>query len=110
PFCSFHKVQYRASVARRYFASLRQEMQQYHEAGFRFTGAYFGGGTPTSEPEELVRTVAFARELFHVREISVETNPKDLRPELLGALRAAGVSRLSVGVQSFDDTLLREMG
>ena len=109
PFCSFHRVQHNHAQARRYFHALREEVRCYHAAGFRFTGAYFGGGTPTTEPEELVETVGLVRELFGVAEISVETNPKDLRPEILAPLRKAGVTRLSVGVQSFDDRLLQDM-
>lgn len=109
PFCSFHRVQHRHGPAARYFAALRNEIRLYHAAGFRFTGAYFGGGTPTIEPQELVATVQLVRDLSGVAEISVETNPKDLRPDVLDPLRAAGVTRLSVGVQSFDDRLLREM-
>lgn len=109
PFCSFHRVLHRPDVARAYFASLRDEIRLYHAAGHRFGGAYFGGGTPTTEPEELVQTIGLVRDLFGVREISVETNPKDLRPEVLEALAAAGVTRLSIGVQSFDDGLLAEM-
>ncbi len=110
PFCSFHRVQHSAPQARRYFAALRAELRLYHAAGHQFTGVYFGGGTPTIEPEELIATIELVRQLFPVGEISVETNPKDLQPGLLAALRAAGVTRLSVGVQSFDDQLLQEMG
>jgi coproporphyrinogen III oxidase-like Fe-S oxidoreductase len=109
PFCSFHRVQHCHEQAVRYFASLRAEIRLYHAAGYGFAGAYFGGGTPTTEPEELAETIRLVRSLFGVTEISVETNPKDLRPEVLGRLRAAGVTRLSVGVQSFDNTLLGEM-
>src|SRR5205085_12316091 len=109
PFCSFHRVQHCHEQARRYFTALRREIGLYHAAGHRFQSAYFGGGTPTIEPEELVETIEIVRALFGVREISVETNPKDLRAPLLELLRRAGVTRLSVGVQSFDDTLLREM-
>ncbi len=109
PFCSFHRVQHRHSLAQSYFASLREEIRLYHAAGHRFTGVYFGGGTPTTEPGELIETIGLVRELFGVREVSVETNPKDLRPAVLEQLRVAGVTRLSVGVQSFDDGLLREM-
>jgi coproporphyrinogen III oxidase-like Fe-S oxidoreductase len=109
PFCSFHRVQHRHAQAERYFAALREEIRLYHAAGYRFTGVYFGGGTPTVEPAELVETIGLVKALFGVTEISVETNPKDLRPDVLGPLRAAGVTRLSVGVQSFDDRLLREM-
>jgi coproporphyrinogen III oxidase-like Fe-S oxidoreductase len=109
PFCSFHRVQHRKAQALAYFTSLRAEIRLYHAAGHRFTGVYFGGGTPTCEPDELVETIGLVRALFGVREVSVETNPKDLQAPLLEALRAAGVTRLSVGVQSFDDQLLREM-
>ena len=109
PFCSFHRVQHCHEQARRYFTALRQEIRLYHAAGYEFSGVYFGGGTPTIEPEELVETIGLVRSLFGVREVSVETNPKELRPALLATLRAAGVTRLSVGVQSFDDRLLREM-
>lgn len=110
PFCPFHRVLHGRPQAARYFAALRRELELYHQAGFEFTGAYFGGGTPTVEPKELLATIALVRARFGVREISVETNPRDLRAPLLAQLRAGGVTRLSVGVQSFDDTLLREMG
>lgn len=109
PFCSFHRVQHHAATAQLYFQSLREEIKRYHAAGHRFTGVYFGGGTPTCESTELITTIELVRALFAVREVSVETNPKDLQPPLLAALQAAGVTRLSVGVQSFDDQLLREM-
>ena len=109
PFCSFHRVQHCHEQATRYFASLREEIRRYHAAGYDFSGVYFGGGTPTTEPEELAETITLVRALFGVREISVETNPKDLRPAVLQLLRSVGVTRLSVGVQSFDDKLLREM-
>jgi coproporphyrinogen III oxidase-like Fe-S oxidoreductase len=109
PFCSFHRVQHCHAQAVPYFAALRAEIRLYHAAGHRFAGVYFGGGTPTIEPEELEATIALVRSLFAVREISVETNPRELRPELLARLRDAGVTRLSVGVQSFDNGLLRDM-
>lgn len=110
PFCSFHRVQHCPAQARRYFAALRQEIMLYAAAGYRFSGVYFGGGTPTIDPGELLETIALVRRLFPVGEVSVETNPRDLKPELIAALRDAGVTRLSVGVQSFDDQLLKEMG
>jgi coproporphyrinogen III oxidase-like Fe-S oxidoreductase len=109
PFCSFHRVQHCHASAARYFVALRDELYRYYRAGFKFSGAYFGGGTPTIEPEELLATINLVRGLFGVTDISVETNPRDLRPALLAELRAAGVTRLSVGVQSFDDDLLRAM-
>jgi menaquinone C8-methyltransferase len=110
PFCSFHRVRYEKDLATRYFEALRREIRHYKGAGFEFKSLYVGGGTPTVAPGELLSTLALVRELFGVKEISVESNPKDLTEGLLTELAAAGVDRLSVGVQSFDDRLLREMG
>lgn len=110
PFCSFHRVQYRQGKARRYFAALRKEIRLAHEAGYRFDEIYVGGGTPTVDLPELLETLTLVRELSPVKTISIETNPDDLHDDRLPALRDAGVNRLSVGVQSLDDRLLREMG
>lgn len=109
PFCSFHRVTYAESLARRYFRALRQEIVRYAERGFRFADVYVGGGTPTVDLPELLETLAVIRARFPIERISVETNPDHLRPEILEALKGAGVNRLSVGVQSFDDCLLKEM-
>jgi coproporphyrinogen III oxidase-like Fe-S oxidoreductase len=109
PFCSFHRVQYREAKAAHYFVALRREIESYRDAGFRFSGVYVGGGTPTVAPRELAATLELISASFAVREISVETNPSDLTEEILSLLQSLGVNRLSVGVQSFDDGLLREM-
>jgi coproporphyrinogen III oxidase-like Fe-S oxidoreductase len=109
PFCSFHRVRYNESKTPRYFEALRRELQLYHDAGFRFSDVYVGGGTPTVDANELVRTLELVRSLSPVRTVSIETNPNHLDREALEAYRAAGVTRLSVGVQSFDDGLLRGM-
>ena len=110
PFCSFHRVQFREEKARSYFTALRQEIVTYHARGFAFSDVYVGGGTPTVAPDELVRTLELIRGLWPIRTVSVETNPNHLTEEVFAALRSVGVGRLSVGVQSFDDELLREMG
>ncbi len=109
PFCSFHRVQFKEDRARQYFDALRKEIRIATDTGYTFSELYVGGGTPTVLPDELVETIDLVRSLHPVKNISVETNPHDLDAHNLSQLRAAGVSRLSVGVQSFDDDLLREM-
>ena len=109
PFCSFHRVLFKEDRAARYFSALRDEIRNVTAAGFRFNEVYIGGGTPTVMPGELIETVRLVRELHDVGQISVETNPDDLENDRLPTLRDVGVNRLSVGVQSFDDQLLREM-
>jgi len=109
PFCSFHRVRYNPAKTRRYFEALRREIRLYHDAGFRFGDVYVGGGTPTVDAEELLETLALVRSLSPVKTISIETNPNHLDPRALERYRVAGVTRLSVGVQSFDDVLLARM-
>jgi coproporphyrinogen III oxidase-like Fe-S oxidoreductase len=110
PFCSFHRVEFHPDRVASYFNALRKEIEQYHQQGFVFDDLYVGGGTPTVAPTQLLKTLELVNRLFPLKSISVETNPSDLRPDLLGQLRDQGVQRLSVGVQSFSDELLRSMG
>ena len=110
PFCSFHRVEFREDRATKYFSALRQEIQQVSDQGYRFGELYVGGGTPTVLPEQLAETIAFVSSLHPLTAVSVETNPLDLDTEKLAQLKDVGVNRLSVGVQSFDDNLLQEMG
>jgi coproporphyrinogen III oxidase-like Fe-S oxidoreductase len=109
PFCSFHRVRYNESRTHRYFEALRREIQHYHAAGFRFADVYVGGGTPTVNADELIETLELVRSLSPVRTVSIETNPNHLERPTLERYRTAGVTRLSVGVQSFDDGLLAGM-
>lgn len=75
---------------------------------------YFGGGTPSlMSADRLARVVVAARERFDLAddaEITVEANPHDLDGGGYRDLRAAGATRLSLGVQSFDDAVLGQMG
>ncbi len=108
PYCSFNRFVLNHGKAHAYFASLREEMRILAGLGYRFSSLYFGGGTPTILPEELVTTIDLARDLFGIREVSCETNPNHLNPEIVPLLHDR-VQRLSVGVQSFDDGLLKQM-
>ena len=109
PFCSFHRVRYLKGLADRYFTALRAEIRHYADLGFNFVDVYFGGGTPTVDMAQLTSTLEVIRGSFDIQRVSVETNPDHLRTPLLEALHDAGVNRVSVGIQSFDDQLLREM-
>ena len=75
---------------------------------------YFGGGTPSLlSPGQVARLIACADETFGVApsaEITLEANPGTVDPERLAGFRAAGVNRLSLGIQSFDDRLLAILG
>ncbi len=110
PYCSFHRVAFSEPLARAYFAALRRELELYAGRGFSVSGVYIGGGTPTILMDELLMTLECIQGLFSPQEISVETNPDRLEPGVLASLAQAGVKRVSVGVQTFDDDLLRLIG
>ena len=108
PYCSFNRFPFDEKKARKYFGELRDEIHMLAEEGYDFESMYIGGGTPTILPDELAETIRLAKSLFSIRDVSAETNPNHLNPEYLGPLRGL-VDRMSVGVQSFDDGLLRRM-
>ena len=109
PYCSFNRFLYGEERARRYFASLRTELRMTADLGYDFATLYIGGGTPTILLDELCETIDLARELFPgIGEVSAETSPNHITDALIKALHHR-VDRLSVGVQSFDDILLRQM-
>lgn len=108
-YCSFNRFIFDEDKAHAYFRRLRQEMRMAHELGYRFSSLYIGGGTPTVLIDELCETIDLARELFPIGDVSCETNPNHLTPDNIERLKNR-VQRLSVGVQSFDDDLLKQMG
>ncbi len=108
PYCSFNRFPYREERARNYFKALRKEMQLLKDKGYDFESAYIGGGTPTVDIDELCETIDLARDMFSIKEVNSETNPNHLIPEYLDKLKGR-IQRLSVGVQSFDDGLLKQM-
>ena len=78
------------------------------------TSVFFGGGTPSLfSPPAIARVLETAEALFGFDpnvEITLEANPGASDAERFAGYRAAGVNRLSIGVQSFDDTQLRRLG
>ncbi len=109
PYCSFHKFRFDEPSARRYFELLHQEMRMVHALGYRFDSIYFGGGTTTILPRELGETINLAKSLFEIREVSCESDPQhlsDLEDEYL----RGKIDRLSIGIQSFDDDTLKQIG
>lgn len=102
----------------KYFAALEREILAFLEAEGDSVGKletlYFGGGTPSAVPVSRLSAVirAFADRLGMADgcEITAEANPEDLTREYCHELLEAGVTRLSVGVQSLDDAVLASVG
>jgi len=120
PYCDFAVVAagrgpLGAAQEQRYLAALLRELQGRRGAcaGRSLATIYLGGGTPSLlRPETLARIIAALRAAFPGApgEITLELNPGTLECGRLPGFRAAGVSRLSIGVQSFDAAVLRRLG
>lgn len=106
-YCTFHRFIFKEYKAREYFVNLRKEMQMAKDMGYDFTSMYIGGGTTTILEDELIKTIELARTLFpSMKEVSCETDPAHLATESFKNLKGL-VDRMSVGVQSFDDNILK---
>ncbi|MFX0090747.1 MAG: coproporphyrinogen III oxidase family protein [Candidatus Hodarchaeota archaeon] len=110
PYCSFNRYRFEEEKARIYFKNLKKELDLYIQRGYRFSNFYFGGGTPTILMDELIGFIDILKENFEVEEISVETTPHRINEENINLLKDAGVSRLSIGVQSFDEGIVKAIG
>ncbi|WP_076540381.1 coproporphyrinogen III oxidase family protein [Shewanella sp. UCD-KL21] len=108
-FCSFHKIKFVEGIAREYFKALRKEIREVIAKGYTFNRVYIGGGTTTILEDELIKTIEMIKSLTTIREVSCESDPiyfKEGNPHLLKGL----VDRMSIGVQSFDDNILKASG
>lgn len=101
-----------------YVRALGEQIRAYGptlgELGYIATNVYWGGGTPTRlTPEQLATiddTLRDVLDLSHVQEYTAECSPETVTADHLDVWLARGLNRVSVGVQSFDDTVLRRMG
>lgn len=123
PYCDFYSVALSKGTreaARRFPGDLLHEVSLLLEAHPRARGSilatvYFGGGTPSVLPPRAPQTIleGLRRHDFRMApdaEITLEANPETITPARLRGWRAAGINRVSLGAQSFDDTLLRRIG
>ncbi len=114
-YCGFYSV---ASLRGKeeYLRALCREMELrrgYLPAGAPVETLYFGGGTPSfldeKEMEVIVRKLESVWDLSGCTERSLEVNPEDATPAKLEAWRQLGFNRLTIGVQSFDDAVLKRI-
>ena len=115
-YCDFNSYAGMESLWEAYVEALLIEIRQTatSEQIRPLETVYFGGGTPTIlPPDSLVRLLDAVADSFGLcsdAEISIEANPGTVSAESLRMLRASGFNRLSLGVQSFNDRLLRRIG
>jgi oxygen-independent coproporphyrinogen-3 oxidase len=113
PFCPYMKEVYNPQISAAYQEALIQELEGYRSlwGNINIESVYFGGGTPSMTPEIIERTLSWIAGNFQLgREVGVEINPLDANPAVIGTLKSNGVSMASLGVQSYNDRLLHQLG
>jgi oxygen-independent coproporphyrinogen-3 oxidase len=119
-YCNFNRGLFEAGLKDRYLDALVGEIRNSAAGSGRSRAAvttdtiFFGGGTPSLlEPHEIGRIIEVCRDAFAVApdaEVTLETNPETSSRERMEQFRAAGVNRVSFGVQSFREEELRRLG
>lgn len=115
-YCGFYSTRYSPQQAFAYVSALQIEAARYKDNFSKavFDSVYIGGGTPTVlSYEQWVSIFKIIHENFHISEnveFTVEANPNTIAFDCIAFLRAHGVNRLSIGVQSFSDRVLKTLG
>lgn len=113
-YCNFNRGLHDEALRRRYVAALVADIRRQAAPAVAADTIFFGGGTPSLlDPAELAAILAACRESFTVAvdaEITLEANPESATTAALEGYRAAGINRLSFGVQSFHDAELKRLG
>jgi oxygen-independent coproporphyrinogen III oxidase len=111
-YCNFNRGLFQRELKDQYVDAVCREIR-LRARGVPADTIFFGGGTPSMlEPEEIGAIVRACRDSFELAadaEVTLEANPEGVTQDRLAAFRAAGVTRLSFGVQSFRDEELRRL-
>jgi oxygen-independent coproporphyrinogen III oxidase len=112
-YCSFYSIK-SLNLIPDFIDALNKEMKFYSKLFTSFNTVYLGGGTPSllspQQLETILKTVGKFYRIDHHAEITIEVNPGDVSLEYFRALRLLGINRLNIGIQSFDDNILKFLG
>ena len=107
-YCSFVSFNRPELITGYIFALLKDISDNYK--GEELKTLYFGGGTPSLVPIELLKKVISKFKFTENAEVTLELNPDDATQEYLDGLKQIGINRLSIGSQTFDDEILKLIG
>ncbi|MDW0108997.1 radical SAM family heme chaperone HemW [Sporosarcina aquimarina] len=116
-YCDFNKVFFENQPVDEYIESIDKELKTLKQKGTDFTKVetvFFGGGTPTAlnarQLDRLLEIVHSHIDVSSLTEFTTEANPDELTNDKLSVLKNGQINRLSLGVQSFDEELLKKIG
>ena len=104
-FCTFVRME---KEYRKYVDHLIREIRMYPK--FKYDTIYFGGGTPSVLPVGMIKEIMDELNWTGNAEITLELNPTDMTLEKLKEIREIGINRLSIGIQSFQNHVLKFIG
>ena len=111
-YCDFSKVFIKNQPVDSYLEYLLEEFRSYDIQ--KLSTLYIGGGTPTalsaSQLEVLLKGLTENLDLSVLEELTIEANPGDLDADKIDVLKNSAVNRVSLGVQTFDDKMLKKIG
>jgi oxygen-independent coproporphyrinogen-3 oxidase len=113
PYCHFYSLADRGDLHLDWWEGLKREADRQAREMLEVDTVYIGGGTPSLlQPDDLcaIRELLDGRFWLKAREFTLEANPDVEDDSVVRRWREAGVTRLSIGVQSFDDGTLRTLG
>ncbi len=109
-YCSFSVFTDRTHLQRTYVDAVRREIAVAEARGALFRTVFVGGGTPSLIDASLLAEVLSALPILPGAEVTVEANPDDITDAWIATMQAAGLTRLSLGVQSTVDHVLESLG
>ena len=116
-FCPYCKTVFREDIAAAYVQALLQEIEMVgssrsrQQSRKRVTSLYFGGGSPALLADSIGDIIAALKRHFDITEgIGIELHPRDVTVPILTTLKAAGVTKISIGIQSFQPPSLKLLG
>ncbi|MGL5355268.1 MAG: radical SAM family heme chaperone HemW [Cetobacterium sp.] len=107
-YCDFLSFKSTVEEREKYVDSLIKEIKMYPK--FPLETVYFGGGTPSLLTPEQVNRILSNLDLKEGAEITLEVNPKTVNFEKFKLFKAAGINRVSIGIQTFNDEKLKLLG
>ncbi|WP_040396843.1 radical SAM family heme chaperone HemW [Anaerococcus senegalensis] len=113
-YCDFTAFPNLESRIDSYFENLKKEIKLYQKnMDVKVDSIYIGGGTPTYVDYKYIGEIVDLLKKFdlsQVKEFTIEANPNSLTLEKLKVYKNFGINRISLGVQSFDDVVLKKIG
>ena len=111
-YCDFCKIYYNKKYINNYLESLKKEIEERYR-GEKINTIFIGGGTPTSLDEDELAKLFEIIKIFNISnnlEFTIESNVESITESKLKIMKEYGVNRISIGVQSFNDDIIKILG